>query len=63
MIEMPGLGIGFSMICSPALGWLRDVRKCEYSINSIREYGKKIVIPMGLALVYFQGIAKFMPIL
>lgn len=51
--------IGFSILCSPVLGWLRDVRKYEYSVDSIREYGKKIVLPMGFALVYLQGLSKF----
>jgi 4-hydroxybenzoate polyprenyltransferase len=51
--------IGFSILCSPVLGWLHDVRKYEYSVDAIREYGKKIVLPMGFALVYLQGLSKF----
>jgi 4-hydroxybenzoate polyprenyltransferase len=59
----PWVGIGFIILCGPALDWLRDIRDQKYSKNSIHEYGKKIVLPMGLALVYFEGLAKFMPIL
>jgi geranylgeranylglycerol-phosphate geranylgeranyltransferase len=59
----PWVGIGFTIICGPALDWLRDIRDQEYGKYYIQEYGKKIVLPMGLALVYFEGIAKFMPIL
>ncbi len=59
----PLAGIGFTILCGPALDWLRDIRDQEYGKYYIQEYGKKIVLPMGLALVYFEGIAKFMPIL
>jgi geranylgeranylglycerol-phosphate geranylgeranyltransferase len=57
------VGIGFIILCGPALDWLRDIRDQEYGKYYIQEYGKKIVLPMGLALVYFEGISKFMPIL
>jgi 4-hydroxybenzoate polyprenyltransferase len=56
-------GIGFSILCTPVLSWLRDVRKYEYSVDAIREYGKKIVLPMGFALVYLQGLSKFLTII
>lgn len=56
------IGLGFIILCGPALNWLRDIRYYEYSKDFINEYGKKVVLPMGLALVYFEGIAKFMPI-
>jgi geranylgeranylglycerol-phosphate geranylgeranyltransferase len=57
------IGLGFIILCGPALNWLRDIRYYEYSKDFINEYGKKVVLPMGFALVYFEGIAKFMPIL
>jgi geranylgeranylglycerol-phosphate geranylgeranyltransferase len=53
------IGLGFIVLCGPALNWLRDIRYYEYSRDFINEYGKKIVFPMGLALVYLEGIAKF----
>jgi len=56
-------GIGFVILCGPALDWIRDIRYQEYSKDSIQEYGKKIVLPMGLALLHLEGIAKFMHIL
>ena len=59
----PWVGIGFTILCGPTLDWLRDIRDQEYGKYYIQEYGKKIVLPMGLALVYFEGIAKFMPII
>jgi geranylgeranylglycerol-phosphate geranylgeranyltransferase len=57
------IGLGFIVLCGPALNWLRDIRYYEYSKDFINKYGKKVVLPMGLALVYFEGLAKFMPIL
>jgi geranylgeranylglycerol-phosphate geranylgeranyltransferase len=55
----PFVGIGFTILCGPALDWLRDIRDQEYGKYYIQEYSKKIVLPMGLALVYFEGISKF----
>jgi 4-hydroxybenzoate polyprenyltransferase len=59
----PWPAIGFVIICSPALDWIRDIRYHEYSRRLIKEYGKKIVGPMGLALIYLGGLSKYMRIL
>lgn len=59
----PWVGIGFIIICGKALDWIRDIRYHEYSQRLIKEYGKKIIGPMGFALIYLGGLSKYMSIL
>jgi 4-hydroxybenzoate polyprenyltransferase len=59
----PWSAIGFVIICGKALDWIRDIRYHEYSRRLIKEYGKKIVGPMGLVMIYLGGLSKYMTIL
>jgi 4-hydroxybenzoate polyprenyltransferase len=52
-------GIGFVVICSPSLDWIRDIRYNDYNRTKIKGYVKKSVVPMFLALIYLSSIAKF----
>jgi geranylgeranylglycerol-phosphate geranylgeranyltransferase len=58
----PWPATGFIIICGPALDWIRDIRYHEYSRRLIKEYGKKIIGPMGLVLIYLGGLSKYMSI-
>lgn len=59
----PWAGICLIMICGPALDWIREIRYHEYSRYLIREYGKNIVWPMSLALIYLGTLSKYVTIL
>lgn len=59
----PWTGIGFIVICGQALDWIRDIRYHDYNRKMIKEYGKKIIGPMGLALIYLSCLSKYVSIL
>lgn len=58
----PWAGICLIMICGPALDWIREIRYHEYSRYLIRDYGKNIVWPMSLALIYLGTLSKYITI-